>query len=555
VANPNYLFTDTLAAALASLGICHAAITPGSRNTPLAVAFADNDEITHSVHIDERSAAFFALGAAKQSGFPAVLICTSGTAAAEYAPAVHEASVAGVPLIVLTADRPPELRDVAAPQSINQNQLYGGAPRWFHELATPDPALLPYVARVAAQAWGESVATRPGPVHVNVPLRDPLAPIDREPPPIQHAPRVEPGLMVASHTALLAMAEAVEGRRVLIVAGPAATPPLGVLELAEALGAPVVADPLSNLRNGHPHVISTGDTLARVGMLDSKLRPDVVIRLGAPPTSKAMGLWQAHNPGTTQIVIDPTGWREPQPVTPLMVAADGEATALALLDHAGTSVPWLDQWREAEDRTQSAFASLPFPSEPGAARSTIAALSSDAILWVASSMPIRDVDSFWAGRADPPTLLANRGANGIDGFVSSALGTAAVANRPTYALAGDLSLLHDATALITANRLGLDLTLVVINNDGGGIFHFLPQADYPDYFDELLVVPHGQDIAAIVEGIGGNHRRVEQRDELTDAVATPPKGLQVIEIVTDRQENHDLHTRLFDEAKKNLMEG
>ncbi len=552
MANPNYLFTDTLAATLGSLGVCHAVITPGSRNTPLAIAFADEERITHSVHIDERSAAFFALGAAKSTGLPAVLICTSGTAAAEYAPAVHEAAVTGVPLIVLTADRPPELRDVAAPQAINQQRLYGQAPNWSHELAAPHPDLLPYVARVGAQAWTAALAAKPGPVHINVPMRDPLAPIDRQALPPLLIPAVEPGLMVASDTALTAVAEKIADKKVLIIAGPSATASPGVLDLAEALGAPVVADPLSNLRNGHRNVISIGDTVARVGLLDTDLRPDVVIRVGAPPTSKALGLWQARNSKIPLIVIDPAGWREPQPVAPLMVAADAEATAMGLLEHIGESVNWLDAWTAAETNVRSAFESLPFPSEPAAAQLTLDALPSDAVMWAASSMPIRDVDTFWPGRADPPTLMGNRGANGIDGFISSALGSAAATSRPTYALTGDLSLLYDVTALITADRLDLDLTVVVVNNDGGGIFHFLPQAEHPEFFEELLVVPHQQDLRAIVEGFGAPHRLVHGPEELTEAVSERPKGVQVLEIATNRVDNESLHRALLAAAAEVL---
>ncbi len=533
---------------MAQLGVSQAVITPGSRNTPLAIAFAERPDISHSVHLDERSAAFFALGAAKATGSPAVLICTSGTAAAEYTPAVHEAAMARVPLVVITADRPPELRDVSAPQAIDQRNLYAGAVKWSHELATPQAGLESYVCRVGAQAWTSALEAPAGPVHINVPLREPLSPMDRVIPVEAPIPQVRLSRPVALPADVKELAASLSDGRTLLVAGPSAKPTPGILALAESIGAPVFADPLSNLRRGHSHVVCTGDTLARCGLLDGDLRPDRVIRFGAPPTSKALGQWLAANPAVAQILIDHGGWRAPEAVPITAVRADPEATATSLAELATAHPGHLEAWQAADATVRQAWRSLPFPSEPEIVRLLDQGLPGGGSLWVASSMPIRDVDSFWEGREDAPALRANRGANGIDGLISTALGSAVATGGATSVLTGDLSLLHDLTALVTAKRLGVDLTIVLVDNNGGGIFHFLPQADHPEFFEELLVAPHDQDLGALLRGFDVDVGFFEESDDFRQAVSEPAKGVRVLGVRTERSANHALHQDLLSAA-------
>lgn len=560
MANPNYVFTYTLARGLRDLGATDAVVTPGSRNTPLALAFAETDGIASWIHHDERSAAFFALGLAKTTGRPVILVCTSGTAAAEYLPALTEARHARVPLIALTADRPPELRQVAAPQSINQIGIYGPAVKWSHEAGTPttDYPPGPYAARLAGAAWTRSLDSPAGPVHLNCPFREPLAPIDL--PQIDNLAAVAPvhqGSLIPGPAALQAVAEQLSGRRVLLVAGEMPAEAIEpVAALSAALDAPLFADPLSGLRAGHhdkSRVITTGDTLARAGLLDGRLAPEVVVRFGAPATSKALAQRLSGNPPVTQVVVDDAEWRQPTTGAATMVRGTSAATASALVPLVSPGGPdWMQAWREADNKVQHLWSEIAFPSEPAVIQTIAAHLPSGSRLWVASSMPIRDLDSFCGPTERPIRIVANRGANGIDGFVSSVLGSAAAGPAPTFGVSGDLSLLHDLTALAGGVRLGLDATIVVINNDGGGIFHFLPQADHPEFFESHLVTPHGLDFGPLVEGFGAVYQLVEEHSGLVEALTTPPSGIRVVEVRTDRRHNADLHEAWWRKAAETL---
>ncbi len=537
-----------------------AVVTPGSRNTPLALAFASTDGIESWIHHDERSAGFFALGLAKTTGRPVALVCTSGTAAAEYLPALTEARFARVPLIVLTADRPPELRDVAAPQSINQIAMYGDAAKWAHEAGTPtsDHAPGPYAARLASAAWARSQDAPAGPVHVNCPFREPLAPVDL--PDEEALTKVAPvylGSVAPDSASLTRVAEQLSGRRVLIVAGEIPAEAVGpVTALSIALNAPVFADPLSGLRAGdhdRTRVITAGDTLARAGLLDGRLTPDVVVRFGAPPTSKALGTRLSGQPPVPQIVVDDAEWRQPTTGFTTMVRGAPAATATALAPLVSPAEPdWMELWRDADSRVQHLWSELAFPSEPAVAQTVATHLPSGSRLWAASSMPIRDLDSFFGSTDRTIEILANRGANGIDGFLSSVLGSAASRSAPTYGFCGDLSMLHDLTALAGGVRLGLDATIVLVNNDGGGIFHFLPQADHPEFFESHLATPHGLEFGPLVEGFNARYQRVEDQPTLVEAISAPPEGIRVLEIRTDRHANASLHRTWWDQATQAL---
>ncbi len=553
--NRNYAFTRPLIDTLANLGLRHVCVTPGSRNTPLALAVAEQENVRSWIHLDERSAAFFALGLAKATRQPVALVCTSGTAAAEYMPALAEAEQGRVPLLALTADRPQELRDQGSAQTIHQGFMFGRAVKWAHDAAPPTADPHGYAVRLATQAWTLATEAPAGPIHLNLPFRDPLSPVhvDGETSRPGGRPVVHSGRRHASDGALLDVARRLRGLKTLIVAGPLDEPGVSaaLCDLAEALDAPIFADPLSGLRAGtHPldKVIVTGDALARAGRLDDDLGPDAVIRVGSQPTSKALNQWLARRGDVEQVWIDEAGWRDASASATVIVRAHPEPTARMLADlvERGPS-GWTEAWAVAEQTVLDAWRDLPFPSEPAAAAIVAEAIPDTASLVIASSMPIRDVDSFFGGQERPIRLLANRGANGIDGTVSTAFGVAA-ASGPTYLLTGDLALVHDMSAIASGVRLGLDLTVVLVDNNGGGIFHFLPQADYPEHFESHLVTPHDLDLTAILTAMGADVIDVDGIDTLAAGLSRKPAGVSVLHLRTDRVENVALHRALMEAA-------
>jgi len=557
VADRNFDFTVRLVRALASLGVAHACITPGSRSTPLTLALAEEPAITDWPHHDERSSAFFALGIGKATGLPALAVCTSGTAAAEFHPAVIEAHHARVPLIVITADRPAELRGVGANQTIDQADLYGRAAKWSHDLEPPHPG-------EAAPGWPGALAARlvstareepAGPVHLNLRFREPLVPESREPLAGPPPPALSLGKLLPAAAAVARVAALAAGRRGLLVCGPQDDPalPAAAAACAAAAGWPIIADALSGGRAGaHDlgRVIAEGDPLAAAGWL-TRAAPEVVVRVGALPTSKALWQWLGEHPEVPQVLIDPAGWRDPTGTTTLMVRADAAATLAAVAAAIPAPAPgdWLERWQEAGRAAAGAIewvlAEAPFPNEPAVARMLGGTLPARSLLLVASSMPVRDVDAFLPARSAPLRIAGNRGASGIDGFLSTGLGAAAVSGCPTYLLAGDLSALHDLTALGTAARLGIPATIVVLHNDGGGIFHFLPQAAVlPGLFERHWGTPHGLDFVRAAGVFGVEATRAESRRDLAALLAEPPAAPRLVEVRTDRAANLLLHRRL-----------
>jgi 2-succinyl-5-enolpyruvyl-6-hydroxy-3-cyclohexene-1-carboxylate synthase len=568
--NRNYAFVVPFVDALAGLGLRSAVIAPGSRSTPLALALADHPEIEDYSFHDERSGAFFALGAAKTSGVPVAVVTTSGTAAAELLPAAVEARNGRVPLLLLTADRPPELRHVGAAQAIDQVKLYGDTVKWFHEVGVPEPSpeFLRTAPALAVRAWADAAEAPAGPVHLNFSFREPLVPVEVPgevpememiPPP----PRYFPGRLYPDEASVAELAALVEGKRTLIVAGAqddAALPP-AVAGLAGAAGFPVVTDALSQLRAGThdlANVIATGHAIAASGwMADNP--PEVVIRTGASPTSKPLARWLADHPEIPQVVIDPAGWRDPDAAASTVLRANPALTATALTKAIAATAPsdWMRTWREADDAAAAALAtstaSWEFPSEPGVVEALAAALPAGSLLWVASSMPVRDIDAFLPRIDRPLRIAANRGANGIDGFLSSGFGSAAVVAAPTYLLAGDLAVLHDLTALAAAARLQIPATVIAVNNDGGGIFSFLPQVEYPEHFERHFGTPHGLDLAAASRALGVEAHQVADRQFLVDALRETTASPRLLEIHTDRASNVEIHRNAQQAANKALL--
>ena len=557
----------TLVDELARAGLADAVLAPGSRSAPLALALADDERIRLHVHLDERSAAFFALGAARATGRPTLALCTSGTAAAHFHPAVLEADHSRVPLIVCTADRPAELRHTGAPQTTDQVHLYGGAVRFFADVpADGDPAARAAWRPIAARLWAEASGPRAGPVHLNVAFREPLVSHGAAGPAAMEPGGVEPGRedgrpWVVSHRAgpgALPPDEAAElaGRiasaeRGLVVAGWGSPP--AAVDTAARLGWPLLADAISGQRRGGRETVTTYEALLRVPGFAETHRPDLVIRFGGPLTSKTATNWLDSS--VPQILVDPDGaWLDPER------AIAERIPALPDLDRRSRPgvAAWQESWRQCESAARRAVDDFldadDEPFEGRVARDAAAVCATPgrgAALVVASSMPVRDLEAF-AGRV-PDQVFANRGVNGIDGLVSTVLGVAAgrvssaveQAGAPVVGLLGDLAFLHDAGGLLGAPHRGLDAVFVVVDNGGGGIFSFLPQADLPgERFELLFGTPPDVDPLAVAAAYGVPGERVTCAGELAPTLdqALASRGVRVLVVPTgDRTANVDRH--------------
>lgn len=566
--NSNTALASAFVEELARGGVRRAVVSPGSRSTPLAVALWRQPEIEVSVILDERSAAFFALGAAQATGAPVALLCTSGTAAANYHPAICEADDSAVPLVVLTADRPPELRGIGAGQTIDQIKLYGESVRWFCEVGThqaDDDGLLHYrsiACRALAAAGGE---TRPGPVHLNLPWREPLAPLavdgavtaadplalqgrDGRPLTAVTSIDLEPSAFLLDEMAGH-IGDAIAG---VIIAGRQLDPELRepLAHLARASGFPILAEPTSQLRCG-PHdrayVVATYDLLLRDEHFARSVVPDLVLRFGEMPTSKPLRSWLSAS-GADQIVIDPHGgWNEPTNRAAAILRADptelaaGWATRLEKEERPAPQ-RWLDAERAAREALDTAFSTREI-SEPALHHALGGAHRDGDLVYTASSMPIRDQEAFLPAGETDVTFLCNRGANGIDGLVSSGIGAAHASGKPTTIVTGDLGLLHDIGGLAALRDVSTPVRIIVIDNDGGGIFGFLPQANAldADEFEALLGTPRGLDLTTTAALFQLPHRRLDSLAELDDALSAET-GL--IEIATSRNANTVLHREL-----------
>ena len=524
-------------------------------------------------HVDERSGGFFALGIAKATGMTPVLACTSGTAAANYAPAVHEAREAGLPLIVLTADRPPELREVGAGQVIDQVKLFGSATKWFFEVGThaATPERIRWMRALACRAVWTALDPRPGVVHLNFPLRDPLVPPADTPDPPPGRGDGTPWLVRGLHPESpggtgLELATMLRGRErgVVVVGrqeGPSPTA-VAIERFATAIGWPVLSDPLGGARCG-ANAVAHYDAILRTA--GDELRPDIVLRVGDLPTSKPLRQWLAALDGVPQVAFDPAGvWHDPDGVLNAVLRGDPVTALVALtLGTLGGEPPqppflasdrltpadpsWMRAWHTADAAAELSIEAILRDelTEPRVARELGAALPGDVTLVVASSMPVRDIESFWPVRREVPRVLSNRGANGIDGTISTAFGVAATGRR-TVLLIGDVAFLHDVGALLTATRHHLPLTIVLLNNDGGGIFEFLPISGEGDAYVEHIATPHGRDFADAAQLYGCAYVRpttlADFRTALKEAVAAD--RTTIVEVRTDRAENLALHRRI-----------
>ncbi len=590
--NRNTLWARAIVDELARGGVTAACVSPGSRSTPLTVAFAEHEEIRVFSHLDERAAAYFALGRARRTGEVTPLVCTSGTAAANYHPAVMEADQSRVPLLALTADRPPELRDSGANQTADQEKLYGDAVRWYKDLPEPEAearklrSLRTSVARALTAAEG----TDPGPVHLNVPFRKPLEPTevpgdvpedldalaaegrqggaDNAPtapnsgassPPFVERIQGAPELPDAE---IRSLADDLGVERGLIVAGPAdphEIDPEAVVALAHATGFPIIADPLSGLRfGGHTRVapvLGGYDAYLDEAVTADWPDPEAVFRIGASPTSKPLRKYLART-DSRQIVVDPAGkWREAEFTASDLVVADPSrlAEALSRVVAGPDSADWRSLWAEAEQTHWDAVDAQDELFEGGIVADAVAEAPEPTTLFVSNSMPVRDLDRFAPPSPDAVTALGNRGVSGIDGVTSTALGAGSATTDHLTLVIGDLAYYHDMNGLLAVARCDVDATIVLLNNDGGGIFHMLPIESFDPPFTEQFKTPHGIDFEPTGELYGLEYERVDSRggfvDAYTEAVAS--EGTTVVEVVTDAADSHatrdELRAQVIDE--------
>lgn len=557
-------------------GLSDVVISPGSRSTPLAMLFAEHEHIKHWVNMDERSAAFFALGMAKQQKKPVALVCTSGTAAANYFPAIVEAYYSRVPLLILTADRPHELRDVGAPQAIEQIKLYGDCVKWFHEMALPDmsPEMLEYVRGKASRALRTAEQGNAGPVHLNFPFREPLVPDftisnlwgkrESQSGPYNYNWQGERSLHENQLDELVTQLGSYQ--KGLIVCGPQEDDKLveAIVHLAETWGLPILADPLSQLRSGNHNkatIIEGYDSILKSKRVREKLNPEFILRFGAMPVSKPYLLFLKENELKHFVVEKNEGHREPVGRSTSFIFADPTLMCYELANNKNLSFDkkWLEKWQTMNHITKEVLLNDDEQSaltEGHVVKHVAEMIPDDSLIYVSNSMPIRDVDTFFMSNAKQITILANRGANGIDGITSSALGAAAYGKHVTLLL-GDLSFFHDFNALMIAKQYNIDLTIILINNNGGGIFSFLPQANEDSkHYEVLFGTPLHIDFKHILTMYQASYQVPQTWHDFDQAVTDSynHKGLSVIEVKTNREENVRWHKQRWQAIEQRILE-
>lgn len=592
-------YLGALIQGLAQSGVGHLVFCPGSRSTPVLLAAQASGSLRLWQHVDERSAAFFGLGLARSLGEPVALLATSGTAAVNFHPAVTEARYGRVPLVVLTADRPRELREVGAPQTIDQTGLYGSHAKLSLDLPLPEASsrMRRHAFATAVRAVAVAREAPAGPVHLNLPLREPLllpqpgtpdapeGPAGPEgtaqspslPPPVG----IQAGGRTLEPQALAALAGTLGTiRRGLVVVGPQEDPVLAeaALRLATRLGWPVLADPLSQLRSmplpdGRAElVITTYDAFLRVPAAFQRLQPQGILRLGAAPVSKALGQYLEHHAGVPQWLVDEApAWRDPGQVATQVIWAEPrrliQALEASLPARTETDGLWLELWRRLEEESARVLDRAVPEGDAGSlfegriVPELVPLLPEGSLLFAGNSMPVRDLDTFQRPLGRRLRMMANRGASGIDGVVSTALGAAAAGRSgPVVLVVGDLSFYHDLNGLLAARLHRIPLTVVLIQNDGGGIFSFLPQASLGPLFEPLFGTPTGLDFRPAVEMYGGRFLRPEGWPAFRQAIrqALDSDGLTVVEVRSDRQRNVLQHRQLWQrvqDAVTPLLEG
>lgn len=550
-------YVRRMTAALMIADVKTVVISPGSRSTPLAYAFASTKGLDVYMQVDERSAAYFALGLAKASGNPVVLLCTSGTAASNYHPAITEAYYARIPLIVITADRPHELREVGAPQAIDQIRMYGKHVKYSVDfpLAENNPDIEDFIDRHISRALSVATTAPRGPVHLNVPFREPLLiDFDRETPKMTFKKRFKSVDSLDASTAQQISQLLATSEKGFIIAGemPIGFDKAAFWNFAKALEWPVLCDPLSNLRTEVPEqcialCIDHYDALLKSDAFKEKVVPDTVIRFGAQPVAKPLSLYlKKVRPATVIAVDESPEFRDSLGVVTHHIQTSPETVIKIIVDKPKTS--YTELWTMANEA--ASVITNKYEGVAGDegifAKTLFEHLPTESDLVSGSSMPIRDVDTFFRKTDKDITIFANRGTNGIDGVVSTAFGIQAARKRPTWLLIGDLSFLHDVNGLIVTRFHEADLTIVIINNDGGGIFSYLPQADAGNHFEELFGTPTGLTFGHIAAMYDAQYAAIHTPEEFgMELDKVKEKPVRIIEVFTNRQANVKAHRDLW----------
>ena len=539
----------------ASDGVRHVAISPGSRSSLLSIAADSTEDLETSIHLDERAGSYFALGLAKATSKPVVLICTSGTAAANYHPAVVEAFYSGVPLIIISADRPPELQNRGAPQTIDQIELYGNHVRGFFQSAVPSESTQENAIALAAEALKQSLKPVPGPVHINCPFREPLEPSDVPFVPFEADNLAE----ISRETDVSEFKKFLKHEKGLIVVGPMETDSSTrnqISELSNITGWPVIADPASSMRNG-PHtkncvLISSGEHIFRSTWVKEH-KPDVIIQMGRMPTSKGYKLFLNEVGCENIICADELGFfPDPENVATHKVAVSPNALAESLtqLAEKKKQTDWNKSWSNAEIVSSRIVRELINNSVFDEAATVLCleeALPEESCIFVSNSMPIRDLDAFLPSSLKHLRVFANRGANGIDGVVSTAAGVSkGLAEVPAILFTGDLAFLHDLSGFTALRRLRSNLTIVVVDNNGGGIFSFLPIAETEGVnFQKLFHTPHDLDMESVAGVIDAKVFKPTTRQDFSIALdhSVSTSGVNVIHVIVDTATNVETHKK------------
>lgn len=561
----NYVYK--IVASLMQNGVEDVVISPGSRSTPLAYAFASTKNLTIYRQVDERSAAFFALGIAKAKAKPVVLLCTSGTAAANYYPAIVEAKYARIPLVVITADRPHELREVGAPQAINQVGLYGERVKWSAEFPIPDDAnpTLPYIERHIARGISIATAAPFGPVHFNVPFREPLLIDFQEELPAQTFKGSFIGQVAPSSDAIENLTDLInETKKGFLIVGelPLGTDLQQIWSFIRKVKWPILVESLSNLRTNvpedcEPYLISTYDALLKNTAFKQHVAPDTVIRFGAQPVSKFLTNFLIETLPANYIVIDEDPmFRDSAAVsTHFIHASIGQWIDELNIDNTVFNKEYLMQWQTSEAIAAKYINAYPNDAQDEGAvvHYLIENLPNESDLFVSSSMPIRDIDTFLLPTKKDIQVFANRGANGIDGVMSTAIGfSQGRIDREMYLLIGDLAFLHDVNALITTRYQSCKINVIVFNNDGGGIFSYLAQSTVKEYYEDLFGTPTALQFRDVAKMYEMEYVQIKDFDEMEKLLKPQNNPLRLIEIFTDRQENVMSHRKLWQRIQEEL---
>jgi 2-succinyl-5-enolpyruvyl-6-hydroxy-3-cyclohexene-1-carboxylate synthase len=509
------------------------------------------------VDVDERSAGFFALGLAKTRQQPVLLVCTSGTTAANFYPAICEAKISEVPLLVLTTDRPPELTKIGAPQALDQDHFYGQQVKAFWQLPLPSElAAEGDYTNMVVQRSVQTVLTPPqGPIQLNLPLRKPLMPDLALP----FQPVASLQQVTTTQTLATQALTGLQGKRVLVIVGPHATTSAltDFAAAAQRLGWPIWTDPLSQLR-GAAATIGQADLMLKAaqGTLPAALQPEVVLRLGGTLVSAAISDWlQAQTCPIYQVVMH-ADWPDHTLSTTVLLQSTLPALVPQLAALTPAPATWWAHWQAIRAILAAA---LPAPTtratltEVGVPQVLARTLPANADIFISNSMPIRDMDDFYQPATATQRLFCNRGANGIDGIVSTALGMS-TNSRPHYLVTGDLALFHDLNGLMLTQRYSLQLTVILLNNQGGGIFSFLPQHDEPAYFETVFGTPQTLDWAQVAALYHGRYQQATTSAALVAALAQPVQGLQLIEVPTQREANVAQHAAAVAQIQRALQE-